>query len=117
MKFIATCLLVILCISGGPISTPVHASEVWSDYRQMELLYPEPNGLVFYLDGADLRAGATTTCPGNRMFIASTAPNYEVIASSLMLAFGSSFNVRVVYETDTLTDCNIVIIRAMVSKS
>ncbi|SIO20996.1 hypothetical protein SAMN02745824_3363 [Parasphingorhabdus marina DSM 22363] len=96
---------------------PAQATEVWSDDRQITLLYPVPNGLTMYIDGADLRpTGTTTPCPGNRMHIPSSAPNYEVMASAFMLAFGSSFNIRVVYETDTLSDCDIRIIRGWVSK-
>lgn len=105
----ATCLLT--------FAPPVLAAEQWSSSRQIDTLYPNTFGLIFYVDGSDLRpAGYSGPYPGNRMIINKAHPNYEVMASVLILAFGSSFPVTLNFETTTLPSCDITVSRATVAK-
>lgn len=110
---------------SGPIITgclllfasPVSAAQQWTGARQIDQLYPNSSGLIFYVEGSALRpAGYSGPCPGNRMFIGKTHPNYEVMASVLILAFGSSFPVNLNFESTTLSSCDIAVNRATVAK-
>ncbi len=105
----AACLLV--------LAAPLSAAEQWAGSRQIDTLYPNTSGLIFYVEGSDLRpAGYSGPCPGNRMFIDKAHPNYEVMASVLILAFGSSFPVNLNFENTTLSSCDIIVTRATVAK-
>ncbi|MEP2103955.1 MAG: hypothetical protein ABJP02_17650 [Parasphingorhabdus sp.] len=108
-SMMVTCLLA--------FASPVSAAEQWAGSRQIDTLYPNTLGLIFYVEGSDLRpAGYSGPCPGNRMFIDKTHPNYEVMASVLILAFGSSFPVNLNFENTTLSSCDIIVTRATVAK-
>ncbi|GAA0464076.1 hypothetical protein GCM10009096_00670 [Parasphingorhabdus litoris] len=98
-------------------ASPVSAAQQWTGARQIDQLYPNSFGLIFYVEGSDLRpSGYNGPCPGNRMFIGKTHPNYEVMASVLILAFGSSFPVNLNFESTTLSSCDIAVNRATVAK-
>ncbi len=98
-------------------ASPASATQQWTGARQIDQLYPNSFGLIFYVEGSDLRpAGYSGPCPGNRMFIDKAHPNYEVMASVLILAFGSSFPVNLNFESTTLSSCDITVNRATVAK-
>lgn len=104
-----TCLLT--------FASPVQAAEQWSGSRQIDVLYPNTFGLIFYVEGSDLRpAGYSGPCPDNRMFISKTHPNYEVMANVLILPFGYSFPVNLNFENTTPSSCDIIVTRATVAK-
>jgi hypothetical protein len=67
-----------------------YAAEFWSDETSVTQLYPHADGLTFVVQYSN----PLSTCGGTRWVIPLNAPNYKVLAATLMLAYAQSQRIQ-----------------------
>lgn len=106
--------MVFLCLSFTLLlSVPAEGAFVWSTSRTVINLYPEDQGLTFFVDGPTI-GGSCSGTTNTRMQILTSDPNYNAKVSAVMLAFSGQFRIQVAYDDTTLGDCAVRVNRVQV---
>lgn len=99
---------------GAICSAPACAQDTWSGARHLVSLYPYSMGMTFRVDGPRINVGSP--CEENRMFVPLTNPNYNSIISIMIVAYNQNEPIDINYDAGTITQCETLATRAMVSK-